>query len=220
MYQPLNQTNQLNYKSYYHSIRRAYHKPIAQTSSALILTILTISFFGFAAIRPTLSTVSSLVGEIKEKEELEKKVDTKLNALNTAQAQFNQHQTTLLNFDLAIPPEHQLDQLLLQLEYINSLHSTRLVSLRIDPLTLVGTNPEAEASPFSSLLIRMTSKGELPQLKQLLADLNNLQRVVLIDSVSFSQPSLEDEEVDPAISMTVTFNVYYSKESIVTTPDL
>ena len=43
--------NQLKYRSYISTVRSLYEKPIAQTSTALILTLLTIAFFGLAAIK-------------------------------------------------------------------------------------------------------------------------------------------------------------------------
>jgi len=53
----------LRYKTYFKHISGIYEKPIAKVSTALILTLITITFFGFAAIRPTLATVSELIKE-------------------------------------------------------------------------------------------------------------------------------------------------------------
>lgn len=221
MYQ-LNQQQALNYRTYTNRVRSIYQKPIAQTSSALILTLLTITFFGFAAIRPTLATVSQLVSELEQKRELDKQISEKLTTLQELQDLYLLNESKLEIFEQVIPPEHQLNQLLLKIEYLAYNDQIPLTSLRVDPLITYGApDPKAEAASrseinqtYSELAFRIITESEMDRLQQFLEHLYNLDRFNYIDSINFSRS--QDEDTANLVTMSLDYHVFWSPSETLT----
>lgn len=201
---------QLNYRSYIHTIRALYQKPVAQKSTALILTLSTIAFFGFAAIKPTLGTVSELQAELKEKKELDKEITAKLSALNEIQDLYSTHEDTITIFDRVIPADKQLEDILLKLEYLAYQNQTPLQSLRFVDLTAYGeTSDMIQAGElYPSLQVDLTVHGSYGELTQLLGRFDNLDRYLRIEAVNFRQPT--DEEATYELIMGVRLRLYWS----------
>ena len=53
------------YKHYYLKTKEFYQKPVTKATVNLILSLFTISFFAFFAIRPTLKTIAKLNGQLE-----------------------------------------------------------------------------------------------------------------------------------------------------------
>lgn len=184
------------YQSYFKQIRGLYQKPIAQTSTALILTLATAAFFGLAAIKPTLSTVSQLMREIEDKKEVESKLSQKLTALSQAQEVYLQYQDKLSTLDIAIPPTQNIKLFLLQLEFLTWENKTPLESMQIQPLTLLSqiqeTTPPADS--FSSFTTTLTVWGkDRSEFYRLLQSFDTLDRIISVESVTFNLNDKENE---------------------------
>jgi Tfp pilus assembly protein PilO len=199
--------NQFKYKSYLSVIRGIYEKPIAQTSSALILTLVTITFFGLAAIKPTLSTVSQLIKELEEKKEIDEKLTKKLASLATVQEQYSLARQELEVFDTTIPSTQGLEDTLLQLEYLASINGTSLLNIRTSSLTTLGTplNPTDKTQPFPEYTITITVEGTYGQLKFLLNQISLLKRLIVIESVAFTQSNIDGVTAVRATAQLKTF---------------
>ena len=85
------------------SLSNFYRHPIAAVSTELLFTIGFIIVLAVVAIQPTLKTMADLSKEITDKTELNKKLQSKVAALNTAQAEFYRWQNQLALLDSAIP---------------------------------------------------------------------------------------------------------------------
>lgn len=218
MYQLIQENSGFNYKSYVGMVRNMYQKPVAKTSSSLILTLLTIAFFGFAAIRPTLATVSELVGELEEKRELEQKVDQKIQSLAAAQDNYVNNQDILQTFDQTLPPSPQTTELLFIIEYLGYQNNIDIISIRHPPITIYGQpstidSKEAQTfiqNQFVAINFRLTAEGEIPNLLSFVRDLSQHNRLLHIESTSLNQPEEDQgqEETKPIIS--IFFTTYYN----------
>ena len=51
-----------------------YHRPVAQVSLELFLSVATVVFFAVFAIRPTLVTMSNLIKELEDKRQLDQQL--------------------------------------------------------------------------------------------------------------------------------------------------
>src|SRR3989344_6028300 len=80
-----------------------YHRPVAQVSLELFLSVATVVFFAVFAIRPTLVTMSNLIKELEDKRQLDQQLTQKIAALSTAQATFLNLQPRLVVLDEALP---------------------------------------------------------------------------------------------------------------------
>ena len=76
---PLNfRKDSFRYQKYRSELVKLYDKKQSWVYTSLILTVLTISFFMIFALRPTLLTIASLFGEIRQKEEAVEELDRKI----------------------------------------------------------------------------------------------------------------------------------------------
>lgn len=205
--------NRPHYHSYAKQLRALYQKPIAKTSSALILTLGTAAFFGLAAIRPTLATVSQLMREIEDKKEIEEQLTKKVSALTSVQEEYFLIQNDLESLNTAIPPTQQIKLLLLQIEYLSWLNQTPLENLRVDPIIIYAQNPqppETTIDAFPSFILSLSViSSDQHSFRGLLQSLDNLDRIVRIESVSFQRPQTDSE----SHRMTVTVRAYWSPPS-------
>ena len=205
---------QLNYRSYYDTFKVLYQKPVAQTSTALIMTLITITFFGMAAIRPTLGTISKLQAELKEKKVIDEQIRAKLSSLAKIQSEYLENKATLGVFDQAISKNHGVTDLLVRLEYIAAENNTPISSMRLAELTTLGPIDEhiREGEVFPSYTIDLSVLGEYTELVNLLDKMVKLDRYTKIETISFSQPNLDEEE--NLINLGVRLRVYWSGEVV------
>jgi hypothetical protein len=123
-------TGYLHYQRYLSQIKEIYKKrEDIKVYSGLILSLLTISFFGFFAIKPTLSTIASLVKEIKDKREVNQKLQEKINALTLAQGELLQVSDDLYLLDEALTPKPNLALFINQLEVLAKKNNLKINSL-------------------------------------------------------------------------------------------
>src|SRR4030042_569746 len=75
----------------------------------ILLSLVTISFFGIFALKPTFLTIGQLITEVRGKEETVAKMEQKINDLNMAQSFFSQQPEKISLVKSAIPeiPEPQ-----------------------------------------------------------------------------------------------------------------
>jgi len=209
---PLTPNQQLRYQSYARQVRAFYQKPIAQTSTTLILTLATAAFFGFAAIKPTLTTVSQLMREIDDKQEVETKLKQKINALTAVQEEYLAYQRKLGLLDQAIPPSQNLKVLLLQIEYLTWVNQTPMTSLRVEPLMVYPQNfatPET-TDTYPSYVVTIAVLGhDRAEFRPLLMSLDTLDRILRIEGVSYSE---SDNETYP-VQMTTAVRAYWDPPS-------
>lgn len=213
---PFQKNRELSYKSYINRVRGLYDQPIAQTSTALILTLATIAFFGLAAIRPTLGTVSELIGELEEKREVDKQLTTKISALAKAQDEYLNNEEVLGIYDSVIPKEQEYQQLLLELEYLAASSDSTLVSARLHNLVTHGQvelddDDEKDPEAFDSYTVVFTAEGDYGPLTELLRQVDNLERILRIESVTFSQNLLDDNSI--VIRMSVTIRAFWHPDT-------
>ncbi|HSW89862.1 MAG TPA: type 4a pilus biogenesis protein PilO [Patescibacteria group bacterium] len=173
-----------------------YEKPIARVSMSLILTILGVSFFALAAIRPTLQTMAGLIKQIDEKKILDEKLALKINALTLAQKELLAKEQRAAVLDDAIPQTAMFSQLLTALEKlaseqnisINSLNTTTIPIERApDPTGKQALN--VESVPFT-----MVVTGTYNELFNYLQAMQNLRRLIVVDKVVISPPSKEQKD--------------------------
>lgn len=181
----------LAYNSYYSLLRSFYQQPAAAVSSALILTLFAIAFFGVFAIRPSLTTISELLKQIEEKRILEEQLTTKITSLAAAQEEFLQFESQLAVFDQLIPPSDDIDALLLSLEFLAQQESVALTNLSTNNIPTHTTSPELPTLPgddFASIQVRISAVGEQDRLISFQKRLANQRRFMVIEAASIAIP--------------------------------
>lgn len=87
------------------AIRKYQKKEEAWKYAEASLTLFTIAFFVIFAIRPAVTTIAGLVGEIKEKEKISLQMRKKINSIIAAQEEYALYQERVNLIDDFLPTE-------------------------------------------------------------------------------------------------------------------
>jgi len=211
----------VKYKKYYIKVRELSKEPLAQTSFVLIASLLTVSFFGIFAIKPTLTTIAGLLTEIKDKKEINQKLQAKITALDRAETAYGPIKPKLGVVDKALPKKPELARLEQKIEYLVYKNNLILTSAGFSSFMVVGEEKEEEETSkkpkeeveqetlggeVEILSFNLVIGGSYENIKSFLEDLENLDRLVIIETATFSK----DTDIKGAsLQVTIRAEVFY-----------
>lgn len=190
-------TNKLetrHYRRYFNDIRFIYQKKQIRYYTGIVLSILTVNFFLFFAVRPTLVTIASLWKEIKNEKVIAQKLEDKIDSLNQAQTEYQKVEKDLGIIYEAMPETPNSPDLIRQLEALAINNGVTIVAFQLGSNTLKGKQITVQtlessgvnpADLTSGLDFNIIISGEFDQLKSFVNDLNNLRRLITINNFSF-----------------------------------
>lgn len=182
-------------------------------SVEITATFVLISFFMIFAIRPTILTISSLVGDIKSKQLLKTQLKTKIDKVIAAQDAFSQVQERYQIINDSLPDHPQYYQAADQIQ-----KSSQDVGLDISTLTYGFQNSTKKTiDPNVKLYtISLNVDGRFNAAVNLISELLKNRRLINIDSLSVgvTQSSKAPESTESAtpsgsVSTGFTANFYY-----------
>lgn len=198
------------YRHYFVDIRRLYQKREVVVYTGLTLTLLTIAFFGVFALKPTIVTIASLLKEQQSKKQIDRELQTKINALASAQTNYSLMENSLPLVDDALPAEPSLSQIVYQLEILVQQEGLTITSLAFEPVTLVGEPKEKRVAKKvpgpNTLSFSLSLTGNFENLTRLVSSLEKLRRIVTIDSLTFTQRRGEEEKI---MGLNLSGKVYF-----------
>jgi Tfp pilus assembly protein PilO len=156
----------------------------------VIITLLSITFFIIFAIRPAVLTISGLIGEINEKKETSKKMQSKINSVIIAQEEFALVQGKREILESYLPSKFSIIQGIVQIAGAASDSNLEINQMNIRGIE----NMISPGNEFSGLEFSYSSKGEYDQLKTFIKDLSLVRRWI---DVSSYQVNLADEKDQP-----------------------
>lgn len=174
----------LQYKSslsrYRRYLQTMQHQPLLRASLYLILSLILMIVLITAALKPTLTTIASLTGQIKEKRALEKKLDAKINTLKEAQQQLAAASDRLIYLDQAIPQSAALSVWNDSLQRVASESGVAITSISFTNV------PVAHVGTVTPLVFQFTATGDYTQVYHFLESLQNLRRLIKIDNAGLT----------------------------------
>lgn len=174
------------YHRYFVKLKEATTRKEVRSFTYLTLSLFTIAFFGFFAIRPTLVIIASLTKEIKEKEAIEKKFQDKIASLIKAQEEYSTHQEKFSLIDQALPSSPEFPSLILPLEKEALNSSVQVQSFSIAKIEIFKREKvKAESNQALSFEFTLALSGDYQNLVNFLKNFDRLRRSVLIDKFSF-----------------------------------
>jgi len=195
------QTEYHRYQRYFTNISRLYQKREVKIYTGLIMTFATISFFALFALRPTITTIASLIQELEIQKQIDSQLQAKINTLGQAQKNYSQLTNASL-IEEAIPTQSGIEQLLYNLEYLIKQQGLTIRSLSFNPIVLNGI-PKENQIGFSIAI-----SGSKDALNQLLDSFYSLRRVITIDSTTFSKSqAIEKTEGTAQTSSEINLNL-------------
>lgn len=200
------------YKQYYLKKAQAlYKQPAVKASVSLIFSLLTISFFAFLAIKPTLTTIAGLIKELKDQKTVDQSLHRKINDLTKAQATYLAVEPDIHLVEKALPEDPQFIKFTQKLNFLSFKHTLLITAFNFNEFNLFGGGAielikekekkaakEAKATSDAvkpektepiPITFDITLAGKYQNIRDFLVDLENLDRLLEIDSVSFSTKS-------------------------------
>ena len=188
--------------------------PQRQAYLEIVLSLFAVIFFGWFALRPTLITIGELLGEIDSRKEIAAQLDKKIDALAAARTTYEAASSQLALLDESLPPDLQVAEFTAQMEVIGleaglqitnfsfdsfALDKVNSPSLQAVPVTRPAPSPQSDPSAptpptWKSLPFQLTATGTYTQLRQLVAQLHGLRRVVMLDSLNLGTNATSGQE--------------------------
>ena len=189
-------------KPFYDYLRKQRENRKFLKSLEIVATFLLTSFFLFFAIKPTVSTISSLVGEIKAKEILKQQMHNKINNIIQAQNSFLQIQNKYQLIESCLPSRPKYNQADTQIRRASVKSGTNIQTVNYN----VSEKEIEKKSTMVSYNLSFLTQSSYSQSIALLEKLQNLRRLINIESISYSKPA-----TGSGINTNTTASVFYLK---------
>lgn len=193
-------------KQYLQTVQRFYEKePAVQISVQLILSIFAVAFFTFAAIRPTLGTISTLLKKIDDQKTVNSQLDTKIQQLSQAQDELSKWSAQIPLISKAVPQDNELVGFVQRLEILANLSNMQISNVQFQALPIVGKktsltddNKAKAAAAAAATDVKMPAgsfvtfsfllRGNSAQILNFMMQLEKLDRVVMVTKLSVNKP--------------------------------
>lgn len=183
------------YHKYYQSLEPVLAKPKSKAYTTIIFSFLAMSLFGWYAIRPTIQTIIFLQREIKDKTDLNTKMEDKIAALIEAQSYYQEVESLLPTIDEALPTIPDAIPLMIQLQNLASLSGTLISAVQLPsvPLTsqeLILGNKSGVKLPINTATKQQTYdlsigvRGSYANIRAFLEGITKMRRIVVIDGLT------------------------------------
>jgi len=179
-------TEMHRYRRYFVDIQKIYKRKEVRTFGELTLSLLTISFFAFFAIKPTLVIIAKLTKEIKDKEEIQIRLRKKIADLLKAQENYSLTQNRFYLIDQALPLSPDFSSLIFPLEKEAYNSGLNVESFSISKIEIIRTakvkTPTDEALDFE---FNLTLTGNYSDLQNFLRRVDQLRRIINLEKINF-----------------------------------
>jgi hypothetical protein len=208
------------YSIYLQRVNLIYQRPEVKASLEIILSVFTVTMLIFFAIRPTITNIFSLQKKITDQEVLLKKTDNKIAQLINAQKQISDNSEIISLLSVGVPDKFDYFNYAKRVEILASKNNVNLDSLSLPGQSIAGTPsllnvPADKAKNYitpdkdglSKVLTNFVVYGDQNGVFGFLSDLENMDRVALIDSLDISKTL--KTALDTKGSLKVTGQVYF-----------
>lgn len=167
----------------------------------ITLTLFTVSFFGFFAITPTLSTISNLDKQYKDNNLVYEALNKKLGNLQLLDFQYKEIQSDLEFIYSAIPRSAKIPYLGRQLENIAVTNNVSVAKLNFNSVEIY---PNKKIDPIFSFAFVINVIGKEADVNNFIADIINFDRIIGIDRIITGK---DEEDKQTAL---ITGRAYFS----------
>lgn len=171
----------------------------AQQFTSIALTLLALSFFGFFAINPTLSTIAKLRREVTDNEFVNNQLEKKIRDLNALKLQYASLQSVLPVIFESLPKKTDAPTLTAKIQSIAKSSNIQLRKIQNLEVEVVKNDNENDKK-YSSYTFSIQGDGDYEGISQFISTLTNMQRIVSIDSLSLRRPTTKND-------LSIKFNI-------------
>ena len=179
------------------------------------LTLFTITFFVIFAIRPAIATISGLIGEIKDREELTAKMKGKINTIIAAQEEYSLYQEKIAAVDSFLPTDYKVAQGVAQV--IGSAQDLQvfLMGINFSEFSITGkSKPETKSkakfeSSLTNIGFNFSVSGDYFNLKEFIGRILKTRRWLEISNYQIGKSKKQGESSeDEQLRLTIDGKLY------------
>ena len=195
------------YHRYFFDIQRKVISPRLRSFTWLSLTVFTTSFFIIAAIKPTLVTVAKLQREIKDKQEANEKLQTKINSLILAQAEMVNYLDDVAILDQSLPNNSEYYIAAANFENYAGESGVNLKSLSFNEMgDYLKVSNKSGTGKYKVIPFNLSASGNYGNLKSFLNLVENSSRLLLVEASRFNAIS---KETGGELTISITGKILY-----------
>lgn len=169
----------------------------------ITITVTVITFFLIFAVRPSILTISALVGEVKSKEKVSAQMRKKINDVVMAQEIYAQIQEKYQLLESALPESPQYAQLTEQIVAAGDYSQT--------PVTSIGFNLN-QKDP-NTIAFSFSQDATFTNIRSFVEKISKNRRLFQVNNISFgSQTKAEPDS--QSISASYGFNSFYRGDNL------
>lgn len=205
-------TDYRRYRRYFIDLSALYKNRKVVVYTGLTLTMLAIAFFSLFALKPTITTILALVSDIKEKKVIEQKLQAKINAVSVASTQISLYSDLLPLMDEAVPKDPVISEMIWYFEDSIKKNNLTIKSLSYDPIVAVGEIKKAKGNAGDqpvAINFSVMVYGPYENVTNFVTELENLRRIVIVDTVSMVAVSSEAAAASVDINLSVNGKFYF-----------
>lgn len=203
------------YRRYLQTVRE---RPLVRASLWIVFSLLLIITMVVAALKPTLTTISSLLGQIKQEEEISARLDEKIRTVQAASKNLDAAAEKIPMLDEAMPSETKWKELANRLEKEATDSGILVQSLSVEKIPVKGkyisektTVPAREEkielpAGTQKVDIVVQAIGKYGQFIDYISRLEKMRRIIAITSINIDK--------DEKGQLTLTINGYAIYSSI------
>ena len=171
-------------EKYLVALMPALQQKKVQSFTTLILTLITITFFGFFAINPTFSTIADLKKQIDDSEFVHESLQTKISNLAALQDSYTKIKNDLDTVYAAVPLSPNIATFIGQVQSIGNNNSIDIERVQTLPVDLSSASAN---SKYLTYTFTIDGTGSYANLSRFLIDLTNSNRLVVIETITFHE---------------------------------
>jgi Tfp pilus assembly protein PilO len=184
------------YRKYLQMVK---NQPLVRASLWVIFSlVLTITMI-LSALKPTLSTIAALAGQIEQQEKISNQMDEKIRTVQTAARNLDKVRSEVPLLDQAMPVTPQWKDLANRLEMEATASGIKLTSLVISEIPVKGKyiidkvqntgSRKTENLPagVQKTIIDLDGMGNYTQLRELVSRLQKMRRLIIITNMTIDK---------------------------------
>lgn len=202
----------VRYRKYYSQRINPFLKSRHATAyTMVVLSIFTISFFGFFAIRPTVKTIVELKRQIEDNQIVDKALQKKIDDLVIAQEEYQLIKDFVPAINEALPDTPNLTQALVKIESLASSQQASVSAMQVQSVTFqpgnIDTSKKEISNKPTTIDIAIKVSGNYKQLDAFLDKLFKTRRTITAQNLEL----LPETSETATLKLVLKLNTYYLK---------
>ena len=193
---------------YTNSLKNIYRQKNIKNSLNIILSIVTSLTLISLAIRPTLSTITSLKKQLSDENQVLRLLQQKIQALQSAEKNYYQAQPYFSYIESAIPEKAETALFNIQLNYLAQKHNISIESINFGSFNLIDKMPpdKKQIAEKQNIPINVNFNGSWDNIKNFMSDLENLSSLIKIKQSSLASSQKDTTQL---INVSLQGEIYY-----------